>query len=119
MALWMGGFLGVMALFTTCHAAVAHSSRVAYATTLAQSQLEALKFSAYNSIVSVPEKTATVKTAGSSSATTSFFYTITVSPNVGNTVKNISIDVTWQEPGYNGVNGTPYRSVRLETEVNV
>jgi len=117
-ALWSAAFLGVMALYTTCYAAVMHSNNIANATNLAQSKLEAVKFVSYSNINSMPEATTTYSSVVNGvSLTSTFYYTMTVTPNGSNTMKTVVVDVSWEESQFNGSNRSNWKSLSLETKI--
>jgi prepilin-type N-terminal cleavage/methylation domain-containing protein len=116
MALFVIGFLGVLALFTTGFGAVSHTKNVTYATHIAQSQIEKIRFSDFANIQSVPRTT--VKggaVVNGQPVTTTFYRTLTVTPNVDNTLKTVVIQVIWQERGFNGVDEKKWQSLAMET----
>lgn len=116
MALFTIGFLGILALFTTGFGAVSHSKNVTYASNIAQSQLEKIRFSDFNNVASVP-RTAVFGAAvvNGTPVTTTFYRTLTVTPNPDNSQKNVVVQVAWEERGFNGADQSQWRSLAFET----
>jgi len=118
MTLFVIGFLGVLALFTTGFGAVTHSKNVTYASHIAESQIEKIRFKDYADIASQP-RTALKGTAtvNGNAVSTTFYRTLTVTPNVDDTIKTVVVQVVWEERGFNGPDQAQWKSVAMETMV--
>jgi len=118
MTLFVIGFLGVLALFTTGFGAVTKSKNLTYACNIAQSQIEKIRFSDFSNIASSPRTTlyGSARVNGQN-VTTAFYRTMTVTSNADNTLKNVVVQVTWEERGFSGTDTSEWKSISMETVI--
>jgi hypothetical protein len=117
-SLWGVGFLGALGLFTTCRGAVVTANNILAATNIAQTQIESLKFANFKDVTTLAEQSVLVRSTFNGTAIMNrFYYTVTVTELLGGTVKDVIVEVAWQEKGYNSSSRTQWRSIKMESMI--
>ncbi|HXE72415.1 MAG TPA: hypothetical protein VNO81_07110 [Candidatus Nitrosotenuis sp.] len=112
------GLLGILGMFTLASTSVARSRNLLCATHMAVARLEKLKFTEYDQITSAPEEAVPVAvTLNGGQVSQTFYRQVQVIPNTDNTMKHVTVIVSWRDPGYLGTGSAGRQWLRLETYV--
>lgn len=119
MAVLAVGFICVLGMFPTSFAGITGSKNMILATHLAQSQLEKIKFVDYDSIANQAQTPVNYSnTVNGVPVTTLFYKQVNVTSNPGNTLKDVVVQVFWQEGAFNGNDISTWKYVQFETYIS-
>ncbi|MCL5773207.1 MAG: prepilin-type N-terminal cleavage/methylation domain-containing protein [Firmicutes bacterium] len=119
MAILAVGFICVLGMFPTSFTGITGSKNMILATHLAQSQLEKIKFVDYDSIANQAQTPVNYSnTVNGVPVSTLFYKQVNVTSNPGNTLKDVVVQVFWQEGAFNGNDMSRWKCLQFETYIS-